>query len=62
MMSLMAFLQNWFSDSARNDEDRGATMVEYALIVTLIALAAITGITAFGGHLGNFFSGLVSKF
>ena len=62
MTSLMAFLQNWFSDSARNDEDRGATMVEYALIVTLIALAAIGGISQFGGHLSTFFSGLVSKF
>ena len=55
MLSLMAFLQNWFSDCERTDEDRGATMVDTALIVTLIALAAITGITAFGGHLGTFF-------
>jgi pilus assembly protein Flp/PilA len=62
MLKLITFFQSWFADSEPAHEDRGATMVEYALIVTLIALAAITGITAFGGHLGTFFSGLVSKF
>ena len=40
------------------DEDRGATMVEYALIVSLIAIAAIVAVTAFGTELSNFFSGL----
>jgi Flp pilus assembly pilin Flp len=58
----MVFIQNWFVDSERTHEDRGATMVEYALIVTLIALAAIVGITTFGTHLSDFFDSLTSKF
>lgn len=48
--------------TARDDEDRGATMVEYALIVSFVALVALVGVTAFGSHLSSFFSGLVAKF
>lgn len=32
---------------------RGATAVEYGLIVSLIAIGAVGGIRAFGGGLGN---------
>lgn len=32
---------------------RGATAIEYGLIVSLIALGAMGGIQAFGGGLGN---------
>lgn len=39
-------------------EDRGASAVEYALIVGLIAVAIVVGVTAFGSSLGTFFSGL----
>lgn len=60
MLTIITFLQKWFS--ASEDEDRGATMVEYALIVAFIALVAVVGVTAFGAHLSSFFSGLVSKF
>lgn len=39
-------------------DDRGASAVEYALIVGLIAVAIVVGVTAFGTSLGSFFSGL----
>ncbi len=33
--------------------ERGAGMVEYALLIGLIALVAIVSVTAFGGSLGS---------
>lgn len=39
-------------------EDRGATMVEYALIVSFIALVVLAGVTLFGEQLNDFFSGI----
>jgi pilus assembly protein Flp/PilA len=47
---------------ARMTNEKGATAVEYGLLVSLIALAMIAGVTAFGGHLKDFFQGLVTKF
>lgn len=39
----------------RNDED-GATSVEYALMVGLIALVIVGGVTLFGISVGNLFT------
>ena len=36
----------------------GQTMAEYGMLVALIAVAAIIGVTAFGGALQGFFTGL----
>lgn len=43
------------------NSDEGATAVEYALIVSLIAGAVVLAVTAFGGALSSFFSGLPAK-
>ncbi|QGF25220.1 Flp family type IVb pilin [Raineyella fluvialis] len=43
------------------DNDKGATLVEYALLVGLIALAVIVGVTAFGNQVNTFFNGLAAK-
>ncbi len=40
------------------EEDRGATAAEYALLVALIAVAVVGAVTAFGGALSDFFTGL----
>lgn len=40
------------------DEDRGATMVEYALIVAAIALVVVVGAALFGDALYDFFESL----
>ncbi len=42
-------------------EDRGATATEYALLVSFIALAILVGVTAFGGSLNTFFTGLAAR-
>lgn len=46
---------------ARLNDDKGATAVEYALIVGGIAVAILGAIQLFGGGLAAFFTGLVSK-
>lgn len=43
-------------------EDRGAGILEYALLVALIAIGAIVGITAFGDDLDEFFTSLGDNF
>ena len=42
--------------------DRGATMIEYALIVSFIALVALAGVTAFGQRLSTFFTNIANQF
>lgn len=42
-------------------DEKGATATEYALLVGLIALAIVLGVTAFGGALDTWFSGLATK-
>jgi pilus assembly protein Flp/PilA len=44
----------------RNDE-KGATAVEYGLMVALIAVVLVVGVGAFGSSLNTFFSGLKTK-
>lgn len=43
------------------NKDKGATMVEYGLLVALIALVAIAGVTAVGNDLKSFFDGIGDK-
>ena len=42
--------------------DRGATMMEYALIVSVVALVAIIGVAAFGEALSNLFEDFADAF
>ncbi len=37
-------------------DDRGATLVEYGLLLLLIALAAISSLTLFGGKVSSMYS------
>jgi pilus assembly protein Flp/PilA len=50
----MIYISNLI-DKLRSDED-GASMVEYGLLVALIALVAIAGVTALGTKLSKLFS------
>jgi pilus assembly protein Flp/PilA len=43
-------------------EDEGQGMVEYGLIIVLVALVAAIGITTLGGNLNTFFANLAGKF
>ena len=38
------------------DDERGASLVEYALLVSLIAIVAVVAVTAFGGELTENYS------
>ena len=43
------------------DEERGATAVEYGLMVALIAVAIITTVTALGGGLNGLFTSITGS-
>ena len=47
MLKFVIFLQNFLAEPVRRD-DRGATAVEYGLIVTLIAVVIIGVVTGIG--------------
>ncbi|EFV90494.1 hypothetical protein ES5_15571, partial [Dietzia cinnamea P4] len=53
----LATLQAFFSDRLDNRKDRGATAVEYGLMVGLIAVAIIAAVIAFGDQLRGIFQG-----
>jgi len=42
-------------------KEKGATAVEYALIVALIAMVIIVGLTAVGGGINTAFSNIADK-
>jgi pilus assembly protein Flp/PilA len=49
-----------FVSMLRNDD--GATMVEYALIVALIAVVCVAGVTLLGGKVSNSFTTTSNSF
>ena len=57
------FLAFIYTSAARfeNREDRGATAVEYGLLVGLIAVVIIVAVTLLGTKLQALFSGVGSK-
>lgn len=56
-MKIVTAIYSFFT-TPKPDGDRGATVVEYALLVALIALVVIGAITIFGEQLADFFGGL----
>jgi pilus assembly protein Flp/PilA len=42
-------------------DDEGATLVEYGLVVSLIAVAAIVAITTLGGKVSDTFNAIANK-
>jgi len=55
---MLNYLRFWV-DSLRRD-DEGQTLVEYALILVLVSLAAIGALTALGGSIEGVFDTIVS--
>ncbi|WP_104197826.1 Flp family type IVb pilin [Cryobacterium sp. M15] len=49
-----------FANSLRSEE-KGATAVEYGLMVSLIAVAIIAGVTLLGGNLQALFDGVAGE-
>ena len=54
MITSFEFLATWLR--ARFDEERGASLVEYALLVALIAVVCIAAISLLGGAASQKFS------
>ena len=60
MIQYYQLLRAWMTDRLADDE-RGANMVEYALLAVLVALAAFTAIQALGGGLTDLFNDIDTK-
>jgi len=58
-MSAYIRIKNLLAAGFNNDE--GASIVEYALLVSLIALIALIAITAFGGALSTKYSDIADS-
>jgi pilus assembly protein Flp/PilA len=61
MLKSYVFLQNLLSQPLRRD-DRGATAVEYGLIVALIAAASAAILFTLGGTIRNWFTTINGAF
>ena len=59
MITSFEFLANWLR--ARMDEERGASLVEYALLVALIAVVCIAAISLLGGNASSKFSSVANS-
>lgn len=59
MLAFYVTLQSFIAD--RKNDDKGATAVEYGLMVTLIAVAIIVTVAALGTNLSNLFAGVGAR-
>lgn len=42
-------------------DDQGQDLVEYAMLVALIAIVCVIGVTAFGTNVNTFFTGIAAR-
>ncbi|HEY7146386.1 MAG TPA: Flp family type IVb pilin [Streptosporangiaceae bacterium] len=59
MFKFIVFLQNFLAEPLRGD-DRGATAVEYGLIVALIAAVIVTALVTLGGNISSTLSNIAT--
>lgn len=59
--ALMATFQAFLDDRFENRKDRGATAVEYGLMVGLIAVVIIVAVVALGGSLNDIFESVGTR-
>jgi len=59
MLSFLSYLQTFVAKNVRRD-DRGATAVEYGLMVALIAVAIIGTVTLLGTQLNTLFTAITN--
>ena len=62
----MPIIDSWqfcvtYLRARRGTDERGASLVEYALLVALIALVAVVGITAAGQNVNTIFGNIANK-
>ena len=56
ILELIVHLQNYIANRKETIQERGATAVEYALMVALIAVVVIGGVTLLGQNSSQKFS------
>lgn len=61
MLRLYITTTAWVQDRYNGRKDRGATAVEYGLLVGLIAVAIIAALVLLGPKLSDLFSGVTAK-
>ena len=59
MKTSFEFLSTWIQ--ARMDDERGASLVEYALLVALIAVVCIAAVTALGSAASENFNEVATE-
>ena len=60
MITLYSLVRSWLEVRV-SDDDRGASLVEYALLVALIAVVCIAAITLLGGNAASKFSNVANS-
>jgi pilus assembly protein Flp/PilA len=60
MLRYYVYMMNFLTQPLQRD-DRGATAVEYGLMVALIAAVIVIAVTAIGTKLTSVFNGVVSN-
>jgi pilus assembly protein Flp/PilA len=63
MLTFISYVQTFLTRIApkRENDDRGATAVEYGLMVSLIAIAIIVAVTAVGVNLDALFDFIAAE-
>ena len=59
MTTNIEFLRVWLTSHTRSE--RGANLVEYALLMALVVLACIAGVTALGASTGSKFNSAATQ-
>ncbi len=59
---MLAFhaLLNWLKTIDERETDRGASLIEYALMLALIAMVCVAAVTALGGTTSGAYSEMTS--
>ena len=61
MLTFLSYVQTFLTRRVKRDDDRGATAVEYGLMVALIAIVIIAGVTLLGTNLLALFNEIAGK-
>jgi pilus assembly protein Flp/PilA len=61
MLTFISYVQTFLTRTRREEVDRGATAVEYGLMVALIAIAIIVAVTAVGTNLAALFTQIAGE-
>jgi len=60
MLTMMrTYLRNFVGQFVRDEKGQG--MVEYGLIIAVVALVAVVGLGLLGNHMSTFFQGLTDN-